>query len=123
MILGLGTDLVSVARIEAVASRQPRFPARILTPHELECYAGSSRPPAYLAKRFAAKEAIAKALGRGIGIAISWQDMEIRNDRHGKPQVRLSGGAMQVLGQLGGQRCHLSISDEGDIALAFAIVD
>ncbi|QIB51119.1 holo-ACP synthase [Pseudomonas sp. OIL-1] len=122
MITGIGTDIVLVSRIEAALGRQgERFARRILTGVELERFRAHSQPARYLAKRYAAKEAILKALGTGLAKGMSWQDMQIDNDANGAPQVLLSGVAAQWLEQRGGGRMLLSLSDEREQALAFAI--
>lgn len=122
MIIGIGTDLVLVSRIEAVLGRQgERFAERILTPAELQRFRAHSQPARYLAKRYAAKEAILKALGTGLAKGMSWQHMQIDNDDLGAPCVVLSGVALQRLQQGGGGRMLLSISDEREQALAFAL--
>ncbi len=122
MIIGIGTDLVLVSRIEEVLARQgERFARRILTPDELERYRAHGQPARYLAKRFAAKEAILKALGTGLAGGMSWQDMQIDNDALGAPGVVLSGAALARLQERGGGRMLLSLSDEREQALAFVV--
>ena len=122
MIIGIGTDLVLLSRIEAVMERQgERFAQRILTPAELQRFRSHSQSARYLAKRYAAKEAILKALGTGLAKGMSWQHMQIDNDAQGAPFVTLSGVALQRLQQGGGGRMLLSLSDEREQALAFAL--
>lgn len=122
MIIGLGTDLVLVSRIQAALGRRgARFAARILTPAELQRFKAHSQPARYLAKRYAAKEAILKALGTGLAKGMSWQHMQIDNDAAGAPLVNLSGVALQRLQEGGGGRMLLSLSDEREQALAFAL--
>jgi len=122
MIRGIGTDLVLVSRIEAVLGRQgERFAQRILTPDEFLRFASHRQPARFLAKRFAAKEAILKALGTGLANGLSWQHMQIDNDPAGAPLVRLTAVAAQLLAQGGGGRMLLSLSDEREQALAFAV--
>ncbi len=122
MILGVGTDMVQISRIERSLSQRPRaLPERVLTPEECQRMRVSARPAAYLAKRFAAKEAAVKALGTGIG-EISWQDLEVDNDERGAPSLICRGAALARLRALGGDTAHLSLSDEGDLALAFVVI-
>lgn len=122
MIIGIGTDLVLVSRIQAALGRQGvRFAARILTPAELQRFNNHSQPARYLAKRYAAKEAILKALGTGLAKGMSWQHIQIDNDAQGAPKVTLSGVALERLQQGGGGRMLLSLSDEREQALAFAL--
>ena len=112
MIRGIGTDLVLVSRIEAVLTRQgERFARRILTADEFERFAAHGQPARYLAKRFAAKEAILKALGTGLAGGLSWQHMQIDRDELGAPQVVLSGVAADKLAAGGGGRMLLSLSE------------
>jgi|TARA_B110000503_G_scaffold133152_1_gene210185 holo-[acyl-carrier protein] synthase len=123
MIIAIGTDIVEIERIAAVLERQAeRFVERILCPSEREQYAARGKPVAFLATRFAAKEAIVKALGTGIGHGVSFQDMQISNDDKGAPHVELSGGAAGVMQSLGGQRVLLSLADERDYAIAYAVL-
>ena len=122
-MLGIGTDIVQIARIEAVVERQGmRFVQRILTPAELEEYANSRMGERFLAKRFAAKEAIVKALGTGIGHGVGWQDMTIEHDDKGAPLVVLRAGAAERAQQLGGSTMLLSLADEADYVVAFAML-
>lgn len=123
MIVGIGTDLVQVTRIREVVARQgTRFVNRILTPHEQEIFAGKKDGAAYLAKRFAAKEAASKALGTGIG-QISWQDLEVTNDEAGAPLLTMTGMAENRLKEKGGRRVLISLSDERDYVSAFVVLD
>lgn len=120
-MIALGTDILEIARVEAVVTRLgDKFVRRILTPAEQGEYAASQQPLRLLAKRFAAKEAIAKALGTGIGRGVSWQDIEVRHDAHGAPLVHLSGGAAEVVKRRGGTAVLLSLADEQAYVLAFA---
>ena len=123
MTIAIGTDIVEIARIAKVLEHQAeRFVERILCPSEQEQYASRGRPVTFVATRFAAKEAIAKALGTGIGHGVSFQDMQISNDEKGAPQVHLSGGAAAVMHSRGGRRVLLSLADERDYAVAYAIL-
>lgn len=120
-MIALGTDILEVARIEAVLERLgDRFVRRILTLAEREEYQASTQPRRLLAKRFAAKEAVAKALGTGIGNGVSWQDIEIRHDALGGPVVHLTGGALRIAQNRGGVRVLLSLADEQAYVVAFA---
>lgn len=122
-MIAVGTDIVKIERIEETADRLgDRFVQRILTPAEFEEFLASNRPHNLLAKRFAAKEAVAKALGTGIGRGVSWQDILIGHDANGAPTVTLSGGALRRAGELGGNRVALSLADETDCVVAFAVL-
>lgn len=129
MIKGLGTDIVQVDRLQLALERSgEKLLKRVLVAEELQrYYQKTERDPRnglqYFAKRYAAKEAVAKALGTGIGRGVSWQDIEVSNNQDGAPQVRLSGGALAKMQALLASQCSLSISDERDYAVAFAILD
>lgn len=122
-MIAVGTDILQINRIEEVLTRLgDRFVRRILTQQEQEEYYASKQASRLLAKRFAAKEAIAKSLGTGIGRGVSWQDIQIEHDANGAPLVRLSGGARRVALERGGQRVELSLADEMDYVVAFAVL-
>ncbi len=119
MIIGLGCDLMDVARIEKALERA-RFAERCFTPRERERI--SARGAQTAAGYFAAKEAVAKALGTGF-TGFSLQDISIENDQLGKPACRLSGGALERLRALGGARVWVSISHAGGMAMAMAVAE
>lgn len=123
MIAGIGTDILEIARIEKAMARTPRLPQRILTPAELVRFEAVRDKPRFLAKRFCAKEAMAKALGTGIGRGVSWQHMEIRANDDGRPWMQLTGGAQQRAERLRVTAHHLSYSDEKEYVVAFVILD
>lgn len=123
MAIAIGTDIVEIGRIEQVLARQGEaFLARVLTPAEIQQYRDRNSRPDFVAKRFAAKEAVAKALGTGIGRGVSFQDIEISNNNDGAPLVTLGGGALEVLQRLGGNEVLLSIADEQHYALGYALI-
>lgn len=120
-MIAVGTDILEIERMEEVVERMgERFAARILRPAELKDYHQSKLAVRLLAKRFAAKEAIAKALGTGIGRGVSWQDMEVLHDLNGAPVVELSGGALAAMEARGGSRVLLTLADERHYVVAFA---
>lgn len=122
MILGTGIDIADTRRIEKIHSRYgERFAGKILTPAELRAMPENAIP--YLAGRFAAREACAKALGTGFSQGVNWLDMEIINDPSGRPLLALSGVAAKVADKLGVRRVHLSISHERDYAVAMVILE
>ncbi len=122
-MIAVGTDILQIARIDEVISRLgERFVDRILTPEERDEYRNSAQGNRLLAKRFAAKEAVAKALGTGIGRGVSWQDIQICHDANGAPLVRLTGGAEKAAERRGGSRVELSLADELDYVVAFAVL-
>jgi holo-[acyl-carrier protein] synthase len=123
MTIAIGTDIVEIKRIADALERQgDKFLQRILTESEITEYLGRGSSVAFLAKRFAAKEAVVKALGTGIGRGISFQHMIISNNAEGAPQVELQESAAERLKQLGGTKVLLSLSDEKNYALAYVAI-
>ena len=122
MIIGVGTDIVEVDRIRKAFSRRPeKFRRKILAAEEIE-KTPVNREIEYLAKRFAAKEAISKVLGTGMKFGVSFGDILILTDlKTGQPLVELKGYARQQASRKGINRILISISDEKDYAMAFAI--
>ncbi len=122
MIIGVGTDIVEVDRIRKAFSRRPeKFRRKILAAEEIEI-TPVSREIEYLAKRFAAKEAISKVLGTGMQFGVSFGDILILTDLEtGQPLVELKGHAKQQASLKGIKRILISISDEKDYAMAFAV--
>ncbi|WP_252108561.1 MULTISPECIES: holo-ACP synthase [unclassified Halomonas] len=124
MIVGIGSDIARIARFEtAVARHGERFAARILGPAEHESWVSRHRSPAYLAKRFAAKEAFVKALGLGLRAGMQWREIQVLNDALGKPVLELAGEAKRFFEQSGAQSAYVSISDEAEYALAFVVLE
>ncbi len=128
MIIGIGTDICDIRRIENSLNKfGDRFVQKIFTVAEREYCESRSNKAAYYAKRFAAKEAVAKALAGEATGALSWQDVEIYNQPSGRPRIRLHGGAMQRLETLlpDGHRgiLHLSLSDDPPYAIAFVTIE
>jgi len=118
MILRTGVDLIEIARIEEVVSRHGKhYLERIFTPAELE---RSGKRPESLAGRFAAKEAVAKALGSGIG-DVAWQEIEILGDEQNAPTLVLHGAAQQRARELGLTTWSLSLSHSLSQAIAMVI--
>lgn len=128
MILGIGSDLCDTRRIARSIERWgERFTGRIFTPGEREKSDGrASRAESY-ARRFAAKEACAKALGTGLRAGVFWRDMEVVNLPGGKPTMRLSGGALDRLRRMTPAGCeavlHVSMTDDPPMAQAFVIIE
>lgn len=128
MILGIGTDLCDIRRIESSIEKfGDRFLDKIFTPAERKYSETKSGPAGYYAKRFAAKEAVAKALARADTGALSWQDVEVVNDPSGRPRVKLYGGAKARLSETvpsgHSAQVHLSLSDDYPYAQAYVIVE
>lgn len=130
MIYGIGTDIVNVKRLEKGEAFLNRFSRRCLTEEEQQqmIRRGLDDMPAmvlYLAKRFAAKEAVSKAFGTGFRDGIYLSDIEILNDNLGRPTVRLTGNAKKYMQKIAGNNfnIHLSLSDDYPFALAFVIIE
>lgn len=124
MIHGIGTDLVSVRRIEqALARHGERFMQRILGEAELAECVRSTQPARFLAKRFAAKEAFSKAWGTGIGAECGWHDIAIGHDARGKPLISPSQSMAGRFAEENIVAAHVSLSDEDEHAMAFVILE
>ncbi len=124
MILGCGIDIVAVDRIRRLYERHgERFLRHLLTADERLAALSLTNPVPRLAGRFAAKEAVMKALGTGWTGGVNFVQIEVVNTPVGAPGVRLSGTAQQRYEELGGRRWHLSISHERDMAVAQAILE
>lgn len=124
MIKGIGTDIVEVGRLERATRRHGQgFLARLFTAAEIEYCEGKWRRFESYAARFAAKEAFLKALGTGGRDGISWQDMEVVRDARGRPELVLSGNALQAARRLGVARVFLSLSHTGGHATAVTVLE
>jgi holo-[acyl-carrier protein] synthase len=128
MIIGIGSDLCDIRRIEkSLARHGDRFVQRLFTPIEQTRALRKAKPAATYAKRFAAKEACAKALGTGLSQGVFWRDMGVVNQRSGQPTMALTGGAADRLAQLtpAGHRAviHLTMTDEHPYAQAFVVIE
>jgi holo-[acyl-carrier protein] synthase len=124
VILGIGTDLCDVGRIERALERWgERFALRVLVDSEMERFRRHRKPANYLAKRFAAKEAMSKALGTGIHFPVNWHGMWVENARSGKPSLRFSGPMAAYLAQRNVETVHLSLTDEIGMACAFVVIE
>lgn len=122
-IVGIGTDLLDVSRIEQAYQRHgERLVKRFLTPAEQQVWQQRHQSINYLAKRYAAKEALAKALGTGIAKGVGFQQLEVLSDRQGAPRVNLYQAALLRMQQLGGRQAFISLSDEGPWIQAFAVI-
>jgi holo-[acyl-carrier protein] synthase len=124
MILGTGIDIIEVARIAASYEKfGERFVNRILLPDEIAYCQSHSNPAPFLAARFAAKEAISKAFGTGIGAQLGWQDMEIRRKESGEPFVVLHAKGERLFASRNANRLHISLSHTVNYATAMAILE
>src|SRR3974390_2709881 len=124
MILGVGIDIIEVNRIEASHQKfGERFLNRILHPNETGYCLSHRSPGPFLAARFAAKEAISKAFGTGIGAQLAWHDMEVGRKESGEPFVILHGNGQKLLMSRGARIVHLSLSHTAAHATAVAILE
>lgn len=123
-IVGIGCDLVKIHRIEKVCQRHfERFKSRILSLEEQAECEKALNPIVFLAKRFAAKEAIAKALGTGFRQGLAFNQLQIDHDLTGAPKICFLGQAHLLKIQKGVEKGHLSLSDEKDYAMAYVILE
>src|SRR5688500_16185308 len=119
MIIAIGIDIIEIARVEEVFSRQgERFRKRVFTEAEIDyCEHRASRMSSYAA-RLAAKEAAMKALGTGWSDGVRWRDIEVVRGETGAPALHLHGRALERLGKIGARRAHLSLTHSEEIAMA-----
>lgn len=122
-IMGLGTDVVEIARIAKQLNKSQRLAERVLTLSEMNTFKAHKFPERFLAKRFAAKEAAVKALGTGIGTGISFQDVEVVNLTSGQPTLVFSGKFADLCEQRHICRSFISISDEQHYAMATVVLE
>src|SRR5467141_1052631 len=124
MIIGLGIDIIEVARIQASYERfGDRFLKRILHPNEISYCLSHNAPAPFLAARFAAKEAISKAFGTGIGAQLGWQDLEVGRRESGEPVVILHEGGKKLLEERRARVVLISLSHTQEHAAAVAILE
>jgi holo-[acyl-carrier protein] synthase len=114
-VIGVGIDVVDIERFMGSLVRTPGLSERLFTPAE------ASRPPASLAARFAAKEALAKALGAPVGMA--WHDAEVESEDSGRPRLVLRGSVLARADELGVRHHHLSLSHDAGIASAVVVLE
>lgn len=124
MIVGIGVDIAETARVEKLNVRfGQRFARRILTPDELAEFDRRQRSSSYLATRFAAKEAVAKALGTGIGEQLGFHSVQIDSDSRGKPLLRFLGSAVDLVASLDINNAMISLSDEKHYVVAMVVLE
>ncbi len=124
MILGIGVDIAETERFEKIWARfDGRIAQRILTPNELIEFERRNKPASYLATRFAAKEAAAKALGTGFGCGVGYKSIEISNDKNGKPSLKFLNTALQMADQKKVENVFVSLSDEKHYVVAMVILE
>ena len=124
MIFGIGTDLVEIKRIESINSID-KFANKILSKNELSIFNSlkEEKKITFLSKQFAGKEAISKAIGTGITKQTRFKDIEILRDDNGKPILNAIDGFKKYMNDLGITKTHVSLSDERNYAIAFAVLE
>lgn len=123
-VVGIGVDLVRIPRIRRLMERwQARFLERVFTPDEVAYALRRHDPAEHLAARFAAKEATLKALGTGLSMGVRWREMEVRRARGERPTLVLSGRTAALGAALGVRRLHVSLTHDGDYALAQVLAE
>ncbi len=124
MIVGIGIDVIAIGRIERVWWRSgQRFARHILSDEEFADFPRQKNPARWLAKRWAAKEAFAKAVGTGMRAPLKWHAITVGHDAHGRPVLSFSPMVRAWLHRRGVAECHLSITDERDLACAFVVLE
>lgn len=124
MIYGTGVDIVEIARFERFLEQgNDALFQRLFTPAEISYCSGKKQSAQHYALRFAAKESFMKALGTGLRDGLSWKDMEVVNDRLGKPELRLSGRALEMFTGAGLAGCFLSLSHDAGCAIAMVVLE
>ena len=121
MIVGIGVDVVDLERFERSLDRTPALRVRLFGGPETVLADGSPRPVRSLAARFAAKEALIKALGGSTGVR--WHDIVVVSDVDGAPSLQLTGGAAALASSRGATRLHLSLSHDGGVAVAYVVAE
>jgi holo-[acyl-carrier protein] synthase len=123
-IIGHGVDLVDVQRIRAMLDEhRPRFLQRVFTPEEQAYCDAKAEPADHYAARFAAKEAVLKALGKGWADGIAWTDIGVTHDPSGRPRLVLAGAAADHAARLGVRAWHLSLSHTAGTAVASVVAE
>ncbi len=124
MIFGIGTDIVDINRIKSMDSLSA-FANKILSENEIKVFSDlkEGKQATYLSKQFAGKEAISKAIGTGISGDIKFKEIEILRDERGRPIFNPVENLKEILANLGITKTHVSLSDEKDYAIAFAILE
>lgn len=122
-IVGIGTDIIEIERIETALRRSDRMARRVLTELEFDQFRQHRYPARFLAKRFAAKEAAVKAIGNGIGNGVSFKQVEISHGSLGEPYLTFYGQMQSICEQRGVTRSFISISDEQYYAVATVVLE
>ena len=124
MIVSIGTDIVDIKRMQANLEKSgQRFAQKILSPNEYQEFLVVNKPAHFIAKRFAVKEALLKAVGTGFRDGVRLSDIEVIHDEYGKPSLKCYHTVEQILVKLEVGRMHLTIADEQDYAVAFVLLE
>jgi len=124
MIIGIGVDIVDIRRVRGILERQgERFVRRVFTDAERDYCRAHRDPSAYFAARFAAKEALFKALGTGWAQGVTWRDAEVEREESGAPRLKLNGRAQKLARELGARAVHISLSHSEEAAIAVVILE
>ena len=124
MIIGIGVDIVENARVGELLEKHGRtFQEKLFTEGELSYARERRRRTEHLAARFAAKEAVAKALGQGIANGVSWRDIEVVHNDAGKPEVKLTGPVKDLAESMGVRSLHISLSHTDSHSIAFVVAE
>lgn len=124
MIAGIGTDIVAIARVAKALDRHgERFGEKVLAPEEQAACPQGARRAAYVAKRFAAKEAFFKAFGQPSSEANTWHQLAVLNDESGKPRMQFGALLAALMQQQGIARWHISLADEHEFAVAYVVLE
>lgn len=121
MIVGIGVDMVNVPKFSATMRAAPTFSASVFTDTEARDESGARRSESSLAARYAAKEALCKALGAPRGV--SWHECEVLTGEQGQPYLRVTGVLAEAQRARGVGSCHVSLSTEGDMAVAYVVAE
>jgi holo-[acyl-carrier protein] synthase len=123
MIVGIGTDIIEVNRIDRLLSKQKRFKERIFTQHEIEYCEHKKNNVQNYAARFAVKEALLKAIGTGWREGVTFKEIEVVNNEKGKPELALSGTVKNITEEMGVKNIQVSISHLKDLAIGMVILE
>jgi holo-[acyl-carrier protein] synthase len=123
MIVGIGTDIIEVNRIERLLSEQKRFKERIFTRVEIEYCEHKKNNVQNYAARFAVKEALLKAIGTGWREGVAFKEIEVKNNEKGKPELALSGTVKTITEEMGVKNIQVSISHLKDLAIGMVILE
>jgi holo-[acyl-carrier protein] synthase len=123
MVKGIGVDIIDIPRIKKMVEKDTRFVEKVFSAKEIEYCRGKHKKEIHFAARFAAKESFFKALGTGWRYGMRWEDISVENDELGKPEIKLSGKALDFFRQKQYRHIHLSISHTKEYAVAFVVVE